>query len=67
MERLELYQAGPLWCEENQVAIRHLLAAQKSLVDRIHRRQEQGVLNTSARHETVRTEDEEYDFSATGA
>jgi hypothetical protein len=67
LDRLQQYQDGPLACEENRAAIQFLSAARQALDDRIHRRQEQGVLNTFIRHETVRTEDEDHDFSATGA
>ena len=67
IDRLRHYQEGPLSCEENDAAIRFLSAARQSLEERILRRQEQGVLNTYICHETVRTEDEEHDFSATGA
>lgn len=65
--RLKQYQDGPLACQENADAISNLLAAQESLKMRIRRRQEQGVLNTLSQHETIRTEDEEEDFSATGS
>lgn len=67
IDRLRHYQEGPLACEENDCAIRFLSAARQSLEDRIARRQEQGVLNTYICHEAIRTEDEEQDFSATGA
>ncbi len=67
LDRIQQYQSGSLACEENRAAIRYLNAARQSLDDRIHRRQEQGVLNTLIKHETVRTEDEDHDFSATGA
>jgi hypothetical protein len=67
IDRLQQYQAGALACEENLAAILHLDAARSALQDRIHRRQEQGVLNTNIRHETIRTEDEHHEFSATGA
>jgi len=67
LERLELYQEGPLACLENEQALRHLRQAREALeLRRIHR-QEQGVLNTMSRHETIRTEDREDDFSATGS
>lgn len=65
--RLEDYQVGPLACEENAIALRHLNAAVAALKERIRRRREQGVLNTMSRHESSRTEDEDDDFSATGA
>lgn len=67
LERLERYQTGPLACEENAAAIRHLQKAREDLELRMRRRQEQGVLNTLSQHETVRTEDEDDDFSATGS
>lgn len=67
MDRLEQYQSGPLACAENAEAIRSLRHALRTLEMRIRRRQEQGVLNTMTRHDTIRTEDEEDDFSATGA
>lgn len=66
-ERLESYQSGPLACAENEEALAGLHAALLALDERIKRRQEQGVLNTMYRHETVRTEDLDEDFSATGA
>jgi len=67
IERLQQFQAGPLACEENRSAIRYLSAARQALHERIQRRQLQGVLNTYIKHENARTEDEEHDFSATGA
>jgi|GEM_PF-714181 len=65
--RLRQYQNGPLACAENQEAIRCLQEAQNALDLRLKRREAQGVLNTMAKHEAVRTEDQEHDFSATGA
>jgi len=65
--KLNQYQKGPLACEENAEAIRYLKLAKQTMAERIHRRQIQGVFNTMARHEPVRTEDEDSDFSATGA
>lgn len=67
LERLERYQSGPLACPENEAAIRHLRQAREDLELRQRRRQEQGVLNTLSQHETIRTEDEDDDFSATGS
>ena len=67
MERLDEYQDGPLGCEENEQAIQGLKFALRALEDRRRSRADQGVLNTMSRHETVRTEDFHYDFSATGA
>jgi hypothetical protein len=67
IDRITEYQAGPLACEENATALRHLKASYQALEDRIRHRQEQGVLNTLYRHETIRTEDQDHDFSATGA
>src|SRR5688572_17893457 len=67
MDRLREYQAGPLACPENEETLHHLNAAIASLRQRISRRQEQGVLNTMSPHDTRRTEDEDEDFSATGA
>ncbi|MGV3616888.1 MAG: hypothetical protein ACO1SV_16300 [Fimbriimonas sp.] len=67
LERLLRYQQGPLACEENAAAIRHLEQAREDLELRKRRRQEQGVLNTMSQHETIRTEDEDEDFSATGS
>ena len=67
MDRLEEYQNGPLACAENQDAIRHIRAAITCLDERIRRRKEQGVFNTFTPHEAHRTEDEDDDFSATGA
>ena len=67
IDRIREYQAGALACEENAICLKHLHAAHRALDDRIRHRQEQGVLNTLYRHETIRTEDEDHDFSATGA
>jgi hypothetical protein len=67
LERLARYQSGPLACAENEAAMRHLQQAREDLELRKRRRQEQGVLNTMAHHQTVRTEDEDDDFSATGS
>ena len=67
LAKLDQYQDGPLACEENAEAIRYLRLAKQSLRQRIQRRQEQGVLNTMTRHETIRTEDDHEDFSATGS
>jgi len=67
MDRLEQYQNGPLACSENEEAIRNLRQAIQALDLRIRRRREQGVLNTMGQHDIVRTEDEDEDFSATGA
>ena len=65
--RIEEYQQGPLACAENEEALTHLRMAMNALEDRIKRRKEQGVLNTMSPHEFARTEDEDEDFSATGA
>jgi len=65
--KLNQYQNGPLACEENAEAVRYLKLAKQSLAQRLQRRQVQGVLNTMTRHEPIRTEDEDADFSATGA
>ena len=67
VERLIRYQEGVLACAENESAIRHLRLAREDLELRMRRRQEHGVLNTMAQHETIRTEDEDDDFSATGS
>jgi len=67
IDRLEQYQNGPLACAENEEAIRGLRQAVQALELRLLRRREQGVLNTMTQHNTIRTEDEEEDFSATGA
>jgi len=67
MDRLEQYQNGPLACSENEEAIRNLRQAIQALDLRIRRRREQGVLNTMGQHDRFRTEDEDEDFSATGA
>lgn len=67
LERLTQYQQGPLACPENEEAIRLLKDARHALELRILRRKEQGVINTMFQHETIRTEDEDHDFSATGA
>ena len=65
--RIEEYQQGPLACAENEDALEHIRAAIRALHDRINRRKEQGVLNTMSPHQFARTEDEDEDFSATGA
>lgn len=65
--KLNQFQIGPLACEENAEAVRYLKLAKQSLAERIQRRQIQGVFNTMAAHEPIRTEDEDHDFSATGA
>jgi hypothetical protein len=65
--KLEDFQCGMLVCEENEAALRHLYAAIDALEMRLRRREQQGVLNTMYNHSSVRTEDLEYDFSATGA
>jgi hypothetical protein len=67
IDRLERYQSGPLACDENDIALHHLRGAMHAMALRNKRRQDQGVFNTMSRHETVRTEDEEEDFSATGS
>ena len=67
LSRLEQYQDGPLACLENEEAIRHLRQAVQMLELRLRRRRDQGVINTMSQHNTVRTEDEVEDFSATGA
>lgn len=67
VDKLERFQSGPLACEENAEAIRFLKLARQSLSERIQRRREQGVWNTMSAHTTERTEDENDDFSATGA
>jgi hypothetical protein len=67
IERLSQYQRGPLACVENAEALRCLDEAVTALHLRIRRRREQGVYHTMSQHETVRTEDELHDFSATGA
>jgi hypothetical protein len=67
ISRLGEYQQGPLACEENDQAIAHLNAAIEAMEHRIRRRHEQGVLNTMSPHETMRTEDQDDDFSATGS
>jgi hypothetical protein len=67
VDRLERYQVGPLACPENEHSIRHLREAIRFLELRRKARAQQGVLHTMKPHETVRTEDELDDFSATGA
>ncbi|AIE87958.1 hypothetical protein OP10G_4590 [Fimbriimonas ginsengisoli Gsoil 348] len=67
LDRLLQYQKGLLACAENDEAIRSIRQARQALELRIRRRQEQGVLNTLSRHQNIRTEDEDDDFSATGA
>src|SRR5580700_10218546 len=62
MFKLSDYQDGPLACDENAEAIRYLKLAKQSLIQRIQRRQIQGVWNTMTRHETARTEDDHEDF-----
>jgi len=67
LDKLRDYQSGPLACAENEEAIRHLVAAKAMLLERVRRREEQGVLHTMSQHIVVRTEDRLDDFSATGA
>ncbi len=67
IDKLQFYQDGPLACEENAEAIRYLKLAKQSLAHRIQRRIDQGVWNTMEPHSDSRTEDENDDFSATGA
>ncbi|MDR3689457.1 MAG: hypothetical protein P4L46_08775 [Fimbriimonas sp.] len=67
IHKLERFQDGPLACEENAEALRFLRLARHSLADRIQHRKEQGVWNTMIPHMNDRTEDENDDFSATGA
>lgn len=66
-ERLVGYQSGSLSCLENEIALRGVDHALKALAERRQRREEQGVYNTMRVHQTIRTEDEHQDFSATGA
>lgn len=66
-EKLRSYQVGSLACEENADALRAIEEALQAMDARRRRRVEQGVLNTMKAHETVRTEDTDHDFSATGA
>jgi hypothetical protein len=65
--RLQEFQDGPLACPENEEALNHIRSAIAAMHERARRRKEQGVLNTMSPHQTSRTEDEEEDFSATGA
>lgn len=67
IDKLESYQLGELACEENAEALRYLKLARQTMAARIQRRKEQGVLNTMCPHTYERTEDENEDFSATGA
>ncbi|RYG15769.1 hypothetical protein EON82_25850 [bacterium] len=66
-EKLQAYQSGSLACQENADALEAIAKAVAALESRRQRRQEQGVFNTMDAHRTVRTEDVEEDFSATGA
>ena len=67
LDRLEQYQNGALACLENEEAIRSIRHAIEALDLRLQRRREQGVINTMTQHDANRTEDEDDDFSATGA
>ena len=67
IHKLETYQSGPLACEENAEALRYLKLARQTMAARIQRRMDQGVFNTMSPHNCDRTEDENEDFSATGA
>ena len=67
LRRLERYQSGDLACAENAEAIRCLVQARDAMRRRGARRQIQGVFHTYEPHRTERTEDQEHDFSATGA
>ena len=66
-DKIQSYQSGPLACEENADALRAIEAALAAMAARRRHRVEQGVLNTMKAHETIRTEDTDDDFSATGA
>ena len=66
-DKIKVYQSGALACEENAEALRAIEVALGALEDRRRYRTEQGVLNTMKAHETIRTEDTDEDFSATGA
>lgn len=46
IERLENFQASPLACESNKIALDHLKAAQEALLSRTKDRVERGVRNT---------------------
>ncbi len=67
IDQLEVFQSGSLACHENERAIRALRKALGHLDARYRARLDQGVLYSQLRHETVRSEDENDDFSATGA
>ena len=66
-EKLRSYQSGALACDENEDALQAIGVALRVLEARRRHRAEQGVLNTMKAHETIRTEDTDEDFSATGA
>lgn len=66
INRLLVFQAGPMACIENEVALDHLRAAVRTLRERVEHRSSQGVAHTPAQHHVDRTEDCESDFSATG-
>lgn len=51
-ERLEGFQRGPFACAENDVALAHLGAARRSLLERTTARQAQGVEGTNAPHQS---------------
>ncbi len=67
INRLVVFQSGPLACEENEIAIDHARLAQQALIERTTRREAQGVFHTAIQHVVHRTEDHEEDFSATGS
>lgn len=50
IQKLLDFQGRDLACKENQLALYHLTSAQEALVQRRRRREDQGVLGTSAAH-----------------
>jgi hypothetical protein len=70
VDKLRDYQRGQLACVENDEAMDHMELAKLALLRRRKLRQDQGVFDTLAPHHSLhetRTEDDEEDFSATGA
>jgi hypothetical protein len=70
IDKLRDYQVGNLACAENEETMDYLELAKLGQLRRRKLRQDQGVYNTLRPHESLhetRTEDDEEDFSATGA
>jgi hypothetical protein len=53
IQKLLDFQGRDLQCDENHVALEHLVDAQEALVARRRRREEQGVIATSKPHKSA--------------